>query len=299
MKKLGLSLLAFGLFYFSAGNAFAQADKVPLPFVPKPNQTSRRTMTQEMVMNMTFDGELPEALASLKTLNREMKMKSVMGIIQKNGPMDKDGRLEVEISFDQADIETSMNGSPLPARGDKTKTLVGKKFKIVVNGKGEVLDFSFPDGVRGVEIVKQLIKYFNGNYPKEPMSIGQTAIIPYNLDFPLPWPGVAPMKFDGQVKTKLVAVDGGVDDRIAKFEQAIDAKIINNMNVDLPSGNGKFTMNTDIKMIANGGSQVYVDRGLVKYSEMNMVIDGKIGIKSEFQLPDILIKGTFKVSIAE
>jgi hypothetical protein len=293
MKRLSLSLFAILFCNFFAGNVTAQSDKVSLPIAPKPNQTSRHTMTQEAAIDVTFDGEVPAPLAAMKMM--KMEMKSVLGMVQKTGTVDKDGRLEAEITFDQASTEMTMGGNPVPA-GEGMSKFIGKKAKVVFDSKGEPIDFSFPDDM-GVsrEILKQMLQSIYKAAPAEPLSIGETAIMPLNMNFPLPMPGAAPLKFDGQVKTKLVALDTTTEGRIAKFDQTTEAKILNTMNLDSPSG--KFAMNIDIKLNGGGTSQIIVDKGLVKASETNMTIDGKIGITTDFQLPNMLVKGTIKLMV--
>jgi hypothetical protein len=293
MKKLSLSLLAILFCNFFTGNVIAQSDKVLLLIAPKPNQTSRHTMTQEMVMDLTFDGEVPEPLAAMKTMKMEMKL--ILGLVQKNGPVDKDGRLEAEITFDQASSEMTIGGNPLPF-GEGMNKFIGKRSKLIFDSKGEVMDMSLPDGVSiSREALKQMLQSVYGNWPKEPLSIGETAILPLNIDFPIPMLGAAPIKFDGQVKTKLVALDTTTEGRIAKLDRTTETKIINTMNLDSPSG--KLTMNIDIKLNGGGTSQIIIDKGLVKASEMKMTLDGKIGITADFQLPDMLLKGTIKVTV--
>jgi hypothetical protein len=292
MMKLSLILFAILFCNVFTGNVIAQSDKVSLLIPPRPNQTSRHTMTQEMVMEITFDGEVPEAFAANKTM--KMEMKSVLGMVQKNGPVDKDGRIEAEITVDQASSEMTMGGNPLPLEG--MNKFIGKKSKIIYDSKGEAIDFNLPDDVSiPREALKKMLQSIYGNLPKEPMSIGEIAILPLNMDFPIPLPGAAPIKFEGQVKTKLVALDNAADGRIAKLDQTTEAKIINTMNLDSPSG--KLSMNIDLKLSGGGISQIIVDRGLVKTSETMMTIDGKIGMSRESQLPEILVKGTIKVTV--
>jgi hypothetical protein len=293
MKKFSLSLLAVLFCNFFTGNVIAQSDKISLLIAPRPNQTSRHTMTQEMVMDITFEGEVPEPLAAMKTM--KMEMKSVLGMVQKNGPVDKDGRLEAEITFDQASSEMTMGGNPAPF-GEGAKKFIGKKVKIIFDSKGEIIDFSFPDDMSTTrEVLKQMLQSVYGNWPKEPMGIGETAILPLNMDFPIPVPGAAPIKFDGQVKTKLVSLDTGTDGRIAKFDQTTEAKVINSMNLD--SSSGKFAMNIDLKLNGGGTSQIILDKGLVKASEMKMTLEGKIDFTTDIPLPDILMKGTIKMTV--
>jgi hypothetical protein len=292
MKKFSLGLLAVLFCNFFTGNVIAQSDKVSLPIAPKPNQTSRHTVTQEMVIDITFDGEVPEPLAAMKTM--KMEMKSVLGMVQKNGTVDKDGRLEAEITFDQGSSEMTMGGNRVPL--EVMNKFIGKKSKVIFDNKGEVIDFSLPDDVNiPLESLKQMMQSIYGNFPKESMSIGETAILPLNMDFPIPVPGAAPIKFDGQVKTKLVALDITAEGRIAKFDQTTDAKIINTMNLDSPSG--KFAMNIDLKLNGGGISQIILDKGLVKASEMKMTLDGRIGVTTGSQLPDMLMKGTIKITV--
>jgi hypothetical protein len=293
MKKLSLSLLAILFCNFFTGNVIAQSDKVSFRIVPKPNHTSQYTLTQEMVMEGTFVGEVPGPFGLTNTVKMEVKL--VMGLINKTGSIDKDGRLEAEIAFDQVNTEMTINGSQHPF-GEHMKKFIGKKTKIIIDRKGELLDFSLPDDSSiPYEALGMMLQTIYGNRPFEPLSIGETAILPLNMDFPVPVPLSPLIKLDSKVKTKLVSLGTGTNGRVAKFDHTTEAKIINTIELDWPSG--KVPMNIDLNMNGSGTTQFILDTGLVKASEIKMTLDGKIVITTDLQLPEMLTKGTIKATV--
>jgi hypothetical protein len=74
-----------------------------------------------------------------------------------------------------------------------------------------------------------------------------------------------------------------------------NAKLLTTMNLDSPAG--KYEAEIDIKLNGSGASQIIVDNGLVKASELKLTIDGKIGITADYQLPKMLLKGTIKLMV--
>jgi hypothetical protein len=300
MKKLNLSLFAIVFCIFFTGKVVAQSDKVSINIIPKPNQTSRWTVTQEIVIDITFEGELPEPLAAMKTMRIEMK--SALGMTQKNGSLDDKGRLEAEIIFDQVSSEMTMNGIPFPLE-EKIKKFIGRKGKVIYDSKGEIIDYKVSDDPgSALEIFEQMMQSIDRNLPEGPTSlgIGETTVIPMNMDLPIPRLSAAPIKIEGQAKIKLVALDNEADGRIAKFDDTAEAKFINTTEMDLSSG--KKAMNIDLKMNSSGTSQFNLDKGLLKLSEEKIAIDGKIAASPntrDAQLPDIVLKVTMKNTVRQ
>ncbi len=61
MKNLSLASIRTLILWLALGSLalFAQADKVTLNFVPKPNQTSHLRMTQEMDIDVSLTARCP------------------------------------------------------------------------------------------------------------------------------------------------------------------------------------------------------------------------------------------------
>jgi hypothetical protein len=192
-----------------------------------------------------------------------------------------------------------MNGDPVPL-GQDMGQFIGKTFRVIYDAKGEVLDFT-PSGNLGipVESFKQMLQSLYGAVPKGQMSVGETATLPFNMDLPLPILGAGPLKIEGEVKPKLVALVNEGDGRIAKFDQITEGRLINTTELTLPSG--KVAMSLDFKINGNGTSLLNVDKGTVKTSETKINIDGKMsmpGATAATQMPNMTIKGTIKVIVS-
>jgi hypothetical protein len=295
MRKLGLTSAAIACCALLAGHVAAQSDKVPIRIVPQPNQTTRLTLTQEGDVDITPEGGIPGSPAATQTM--KMTIKSTIGVVLKNGPADSQGRIVAELTYEDARFEMAVNGNTIPF-GEAAKTVIGKKFTITFDREGEILDVNAPGDLTDMtKSFKQIQQLMYGNVPKGELSIGETVVIPQAMDVPLPLPGAGPLKTQGDVKSKLVAIVNEADGRIAKFDYTSETKVANTTEVNSASGNA--TMSIDVKMSGNGTSQFNLTKGLLKTSEMKMNLDGKISASdptTNLQTSNMTVKGTMKVS---
>ena len=106
------------------------------------------------------------------------------------------------------------------------------------------------------------------------------------------------MKMDGQMNFKLVSVEKDATGRIAKFDQTIDGKIVTDVEVSLPTG--KVKMSLDLKLNGGGDLVMNVDKGVLKSSDSRATLGGKIKTtseSSEIKLPTTNIQGTIRITV--
>src|SRR5262245_11986216 len=277
-----------------ADQVIAQSDKISIRFVPVPNQTIRFTITSEGEMEISYPVNAPGS--EIKPM--KMTIKSVLGLSQKTGEFDAQGRIEADLTYEIGESQFLMDGSPFPL-DESGKKLIGKKFKAIYNRKGELLDLKVPDDM-GIssEIIKKTMQSFYASMPQEPIGIGETATSPASLDFSIPGFGEGSMKIQGETRTKLTAIEKEANGRIAKFGIITDMKLAKTIEMELPTG--KLTMNLDGKISGTGTARVNLDRGVPMQSDTLMNIDAKTTMPTQtgdLQMPSMSLKGAMKVTI--
>jgi|SRR5262245_5411734 len=292
--KVLFAIVFCGLF---AGHVLAQSEKISIKYIPIPNQTIRFTLTSEGEIDLNYEGNGSDSLPLMSPM--KMTIKNVFGMSQKTGSFDAQGRLEAELAYEAGESQFLMNGNPI-SLDEPGKKLIGKKFIAIYNNKGELLDLKIPDDLGfSPESIKQIMQSIYANIPKEPISVGETAILPANIDFQFPGFGAGPMKMEGETKTKLIALEKEADGRIASFDTINDLKLATTTEMDLPTG--KLTINLDGKIKGTGNSRVNIDKGGVPMqSETIMNIDAKMTTPTQtgnIQMPNMIIKGAMKVTI--
>ncbi len=292
-RSLNISL---GIALFATITIYPQSEKITLKMVPEPNQTVRMRMVQDMEIDISFEGDSPEAAA----LSAPMKMtgRTVFAMTQKVGAPDKEGNVTTEITYDDISSETTVKGQPAQL-GDTTSQFTGKKIMAIFNKQGEMIDIKIPtDMGLPEETFKQMMKSIYGDLPRTPIGVGESATSPLDLTLPLPVPGAPPLKMDGQIKFKLISVEKNATGRIAKFDQSVDGKIVSDLEVPLPTGKGK--MNVDFKVNGAGDMVMNIDKGVLMSSDSKATFGGKVkmtGESSETKLPTINMHGTMKVVV--
>lgn len=297
MKRISLFFLPMAILSLCLlSTAFAQtekSEKVLLHLTPKPEQTTKLRMTMEMDMELRFEGDIPPELAAMNPM--KMQMKSVTAFTQKTGALDKQGRFEMELIYDDVASEMMMNGNPVPV-GAETAKLNGKKIKVTMDQKGGIFDVQSPAEIQmDAAAFKELLKSLYGALPTEPLAIGETATVPLSMALPLPLPGAGPLNLVGSSKVKLLAVEKEGTQQIAKLDSIMEARI--NSVVDFPSPNGEAKMKMDFSMTGGGPSSVNLDKATVKTNDITMKMEGKISPAPEAadaKLPTIGLKGTIK-----
>src|SRR6185436_18919714 len=86
-------------------------ERIVLPRGPSPDQTVRSRTTQDMSITL----EPAEAGGAIPTM--VMAMKSVIAQTMTVGPLDANRRYEAGVSIDDATVEMTMNGAPMPMPG--------------------------------------------------------------------------------------------------------------------------------------------------------------------------------------
>jgi hypothetical protein len=191
-----------------------------------------------------------------------------------------------------------LNGVPLEL-GDMASKFIGKKAMVTFNKRGEMIDVKMPPDL-GLpeEAFKEMLKSLYGSLPQTPIGLGEIATAPLDFTVPIPLPGAPPMKMDGQMTFKLISVEKDATGRIAKFDQTMDGKMVNDVEVSLPTG--KIKMSLDLKLNGGGDLVMNVDKGVLKSSDSKATFGGKIKTtreSSETQLPTANLHGTIKLTV--
>lgn len=302
MKRFSLFVLPMAILCLSLTPAATLAqsekpEKVSLNIVAKPDQTTKLRMTSDIDMEMSFEGDIPPELAAMNPM--KMQVKSVIALIQKTGPLDKENRFVMELTYDDTSTEMTMNGNAIPNGGDAA-SLKGKKIKVTMDQKGNIFDVQSPPEIQmDAASFKELLKSLYGAMPTEPMGIGDTATVPLSLALPLPLAGAGPLNLVGNSKIKLVAVEKDGAQRIAKIDATVEARL--NTVMDFPSQNGPAKMKMDFSMIGGGLSAINLDKATVKTTQTSMKLEGKMSPApggDNAKLPSIAMNGTVKTTVA-
>lgn len=278
----------------AAPAVIAQSEKVSIRMSPRPDQSTRMTMTQEMVIDMSFDSAA--AVPGLTPMR--MLMTSTMGLTQKTGALKPDGTLDAELTYDQIRAEMTMNGQPIPA-GDVNNQLVGKPVILTYNRNGEMVNIKGLPAVPGLtdETFKQMMGSFYGNLPAVALSVGETTTTPMDFGLPLPLPGAGPMKMTGETRMKLVSIDKDARGRSATFDSALDGKMV----MELGSPDGKARMAMNFSMDGRGTMVMDLDRGVLRSGLTTSTLVGKMdmpaGAAAPAGLPGMNMIATIKVTI--
>jgi hypothetical protein len=289
-------VIALCLTLFASLTAFAQSEKIAIKMAPEPNQTIRMRSVQDLEINISFEGEsffgnaLPEPAKVLA--------KTVFGLTQKVGAPDKDGNITSELIYDEVSSEITMNGQPT-LFGDAVRNFIGKKVLTTFNKMGEMIDIKIPPDLGlSEEAFKKMLKAFYGDLSQTAIGMGEVVTTPFDFTVPIPIPGAPALKVDGQIKYKLNSVEKGATGRIAKFNQTVDGKLVNDMELPLPTG--KVKMNVDFNMNGGGDTVMNVDKGRLESSNSNMTFGGKLNMaheSSEIKFPTINIQGALKSTV--
>jgi hypothetical protein len=292
MKRLTLLLV---LICCTSILALAQNEKVSIRMTPQPNQTVHMKMVQEMDMDISFDGTSPAI-----TLPGAMKMnsKSVWSTTQRVGAIDKDGNIETELTYDEVQSEVTMNGQPMTTNNPANKFL-GKKVVVKVDTQGNFVDVKLPPDVGLSEAAfRQMFESIYANLPTLPIAVGEVAVAPLDFTLPIPLPGAAQLKMDGQAKLKLVSIDKDSAGRSARFENAVDGKMVSDVEMPGPGG-GKIKMNLDFKMSGTGSMVKDIDKGVLRSSESTATLGGKVKMSADSTtpIPPMSLQGTMKMTV--
>lgn len=273
---------------------FAQGDKVIIRLLPKPNQTVRFEMTQEMNMDVVYEGA-PDVAGQASSNVEKMTGKSIFAFTQKNGALNDQGKMEAQVTYDRLIIEQSMNGKTVPVDEEVSK-LVGKTIVLTFDGEGNILDVKVPPEVEvPAETLKQMMASMYSNLPKTPVAVGETAAMPFSMALPIPSPGPDPLNLEGQTKYRLLSVDKESEGSLARFEQTVEAVLLKTFDVTTAEGKGKASV--DFKLTGAGALRLDPDKGILKTGEMLTTIDGTMTVSTLQAKPQtVRLHGTTKMS---
>lgn len=279
----------------SAQTAAPAPEKFPVRLIPRPNTTSQLHMIQNVEMEVTFENASADA-PSLPPM--KMLLKSIIDMTQKNGAPGKQGQLEAEITYDNATLDMTMNGNPAPPSDEMAK-LIGKKFTVVYDEKGNYLDVkTTADLGIPIEALKEMMQKMYGTLPQDPMSVGETISRPFEMSLPFPLPGMKPILMTGAAKSKLAGIEKAGTGQVASFSQIVDARASTDGEMPNPQGGEAIKMHLDFKLTGGGDMKLNTEKGLLQSSEMTSNIEGRITWPDKSTpIPEIVLKGTIKVSV--
>jgi len=262
--------------------AFAQSEKVSLRMPPRPNQLVHVNVVQETEMEVSFEGNsLPPGV----TGPMKVVTKVTIALTQKTGSANAQGDIEAELTYDEVRSDSTMNGQPM-ARNNAADSFTGKKLAVTFDKLGSVVNVKVPADV-GLpeESFKQMLKSMYGNLPDTSLALGESATVPLDFTIPLPLPGAAPLKMQGDVKHTLASIETTPAGRIAKFDHVMDGNVVSDIEMSLPTG--KVQLTVDFKMNGGGAMLTNVDKGVLASSETTANFDGTFRISGGSNAPSI------------
>ena len=169
--------------------AIGQSARVMIGASPAPGQTVRLRMTQEMDFELKPIGEPPPGLPKEGIRS---KGKSMLLLKQEVGATDVNGRLRLDLTYEDVSQELRVNDAPLPIPQDSYDTLRGKTVTMWMGKDNEVLDVTAPENF---PIPQDQLKQFLGplvaSVPHQEMSVGETVTLPFSMALPIPVPPAA------------------------------------------------------------------------------------------------------------
>jgi len=262
--------------------ALAQSEKIPLRMPPRPNQLVHVKVVQETEMEVSFEGN---ALPPGVTGPMKMITKVTIAMTQKTGSPNAEGDIEAELTYDDVRTESTMNGQPMPAN-NASASFTGKKMSVTFDKQGGVVNVKVPADV-GLpeETFKQMLKSMYGNLPDTSIAVGETTAVPLDFTIPLPLPGAAPLKMQGDAKHTLASIETTSEGRIAKFDHLMDGKMVSDIELSLPTG--KVQLSVDFKMTGGGTMLTNLDKGILASSETTANFDGTFKVSGGSNTPPV------------
>ncbi len=273
--------------------------KVSIRLLPRANETIRFRMTQEMDFDITAQDSDPSESPANPTTTKVLG-KTVFAFTEKTGTLDRQHRLPVEVTYDQISIERTVNGVTSPGEG-LGGDLVGRKVMMTYDRNGKIVDVKVPAGLAlSAETLKETMAGLLVNLPQTPLAVGEQARMPFSAPLPVPTPAGDDLKMAGEMRYTLVSVTRDGNDRIARYDQTVEAKLVTTAELALPSGPGK--VHISFTLVGAGGLQLNIDKGVVRSGEVQSTIDGSMYMTpagSELKLHTLTLHGTTRTSAVE
>jgi hypothetical protein len=229
-------------------------------------------MAQQIEMEMTLEGNT--AALGGAPASQKMAMKSTSLISQKTGPLSPEGNVQAQITVEETNSESTMNGQP--GLGDaEARRLVGKTVVLTIDKTGKTIDMKMPPDM-GVptQAFNQVMKSVSSGLPSEPMAVGEVVTTPLDIPIPLPVSNGTPARMNGQAQYKLVSIEKEASGRVARFEVIMNGTLASDSAVPVP--NGRIDMNMDLTLSGTGVVLQDIDRSLTRSSETKATYGGRI-----------------------
>jgi hypothetical protein len=222
--------------------------------------------------------------------------KTTFAFTQKTGREDSAGNTPADITYDQITVERTMNGKPVP--GDRLgENLIGKTASLTYDRMGRIIDVKIPPETGlSPDSLKEMMASMTA-LPEEPLAVGEASTMPFTVPLPIPSPGSEPLNLKGEARYRLVEIVDDGADRVARFEQSVQAALNTVVELDLPSGPAKYHLS--FKLSGEGGLRLNLDKGVVTSGEVQSVIDGNMYMTpsgSDQKLQNMTLHGTTRTS---
>jgi hypothetical protein len=262
-RSLNISL---GLALLASMTSCAKSEKITLKVVPEPNQTIRMRMIQDLEMDIS---PADDAMSS----QTKMTAKLVLALTQKIGVPDEQDNITSEVTYDEGSLEMTMNGQPM-----QFSKITGEKGAITFDKRGKIVDIKMPPNPSPlVDFIRQAMTTVYGNLPNNTqIGVGEIVTLPLDYALAIPTLNAPPTKVDGQMKFKLVSMENGVTNRLAKLDLTVDGKLVGDLE---PVGTAKVSM--DLKLNGAGNLVINVDKGFITYSDIKATQSGKVKMAGE------------------
>jgi len=286
MRRLSVVVLASAISCSAVAPAFGQSEKITIRRTPEPNQTIHMKMSQQMDMEMKMEGaELPPGMPS----TMKMGSKVVSTATHKIGARNENGNINTEITIEEFNSESTMNGQAVPTADPSVARLLGSKITVTLDTEGKVVDVQSSTQNVGLpqDMFNQLLRGVSSGVPSTPMGVGEVVTSPLTIALPVPIANGVAARVSGQTEYKLVSLErDAAGTRIAKFDLSLTGIVSTDNQVSV--GADKLNVGTNLNLNGVGTMVLDVDRGLARSSETRVTYGGKVKMAAPgAQLPDM------------
>ena len=293
MRTRRACLVATGLLAWCVSPlVLAQSEKISLSVLPRAGQTVRYRMTQDMAMEMTADGDSDVPIPPMKMSGRVS-----IRLTEAAGDVDEQGRLQVNLTYDEFIADVTINGKPSPMPG--LNPLAGKLFIATYAPDGTLADMTGPPGTEQiVGPLKQMLTQITSQVPQVKLAVGETATVPVSTPLPLPIPGSRGMDLKGKSTMRLLSIDADGADRVASCESVLEATLVS--AAETPAQSSTDGVALDFAMTGTGKLLIDLDRQVMKLNENTTTLDGTFSIGArDGKIGRMKVHGVMKLTVAE
>src|SRR5438477_10053024 len=257
MRTLRVRAAVLGvLVWCAAPSLHTQSPKVSLSTVPRPGEVVRYRMTQEMAI-----GFEPDATGDISFPRATMTGKTVVAMTFRAADLDQDGRVHVNVTYDEFTADMNINGRP--SRPMLSSALAGKTFDMTYAADGSIVDMKAPSGTDAmIETMKRMLEQISGKSARVQLAVGETVTIPLDMPLPVPVAAAGGLGLIGERSVTLVSLETDGPDRIASCENVFRASMAHTFQPAASGGVGGVAV--DVKVSGTGTSKIDVDRHVIR-----------------------------------